>query len=133
MKRFLAKQEPAVTKKQLQAQLDYFAEYYKTVRPHRSLKRHRPIEAFEAREKLGPEGAKINAAGRRVRRDKVDKAGRVTLRYKGKLHHIGVGNADAGWRVILLIDGLEVWVVGFDGSPLRHLTLDPKVDYQRMP
>ena len=60
-------------------------------------------------------------------------AGHVTLRYKGKLFHIGVGNAYAGWRVVLLVDGLDVQVIGFDGSPLRHLTLDPNVDYQRMP
>ena len=58
---------------------------------------------------------------------------RVTLRYKNKLHHIGVGSAYAGWRVVLLIDGLDVRVIGIDGSPLRHLTLDPSVDYQRIP
>jgi transposase InsO family protein len=133
MKKFLAAQDPASTKKQLQGQLDHFAAYYNTVRPHRSLKRRRPIEAFEAREKAGPEGAKIAAAGYRIRRDKVDKVGRVTLRYKNKMHHIGVGNAYAGWRVVLLVDGLDVHVIGFDGSPLRHLTLDPSVDYQRMP
>jgi hypothetical protein len=57
----------------------------------------------------------------------------VTLRYKGKLHHIGVGCPYAGWRVILLVAGLDVRVVGLDGSPLRHLTLDPSVDYQRIP
>ena len=133
MKKFLAAQDPAQTKKQLQAQLDSFAEYYNTVRPHRSLQRRRPLEAFEAREKAGPQGAKIAAAGYRIRRDKVDPSGSVTLRYKGKLHHIGVGCPYAGWRVVMLIDGLDVRVIGIDGSPLRHLTLDPNVDYQRMP
>ncbi|HEV3280239.1 MAG TPA: hypothetical protein VG032_01425 [Acidimicrobiales bacterium] len=29
----------------------------------------------------------------RVRRDKVDKGGGVTLRYQGRLHHIGIGRA----------------------------------------
>ena len=133
MKRFLAAQDRALTKKQLQAQLDFFVEYYNTIRPHRSLGRRRPLEAFEAREKAEPEGAKIAATGYRIRRDRVDKAGRVTLRYKGKLHHIGVGNAYAGWRVVLLVDGLDVQIIGFDGSPLRHLTFDPEVNYQRMP
>jgi hypothetical protein len=52
-------------------------------------------------------------------------------RYKGKLFHIGVGNAYAGWRVVLLVDGLDVQVIGFDCSPLRHLSIDPTVDYQR--
>ena len=50
----------------------------------------------------------------------------MTLRYKGKLHHIGVGCPYAGWRVILLVAGLDVQVLGIDGSPLRHLTLDPQ-------
>jgi transposase InsO family protein len=133
LKKFLAAQEQAQTKKQLQAQLDYFAWYYNSVRPHRSLRRRTPVEAFRAREKAGPEGPKIAATGYRIRRDKVDRSGRVTLRYKGKLFHIGVGNAYAGWRVVLLVDGLDVQVIGFDGSPMRSLTIDPTVDYQRMP
>ena len=32
----------------------------------------------------------------------------MTLRYKGKLHHIGIGCPYAGWRVILLVAGLDV-------------------------
>ena len=65
--------------------------------------------------------------------DRVDKAGRITLRHRGRLHHIGIGNAYAGWRVAMLIDGLDIEVVGFDGSPLRRLVLDPTKDYQRIP
>ena len=72
----------------------------------------------------------IDVSGYRVRRDKVDKAGRVTLRYRGKLYHLGVGNAYAGWRVLLLVAGLDVQIIAMDdASPLRHLTLDPSVDY----
>ena len=133
MKKYLAKQDPATTKKLLQGQLNRFAEYYNTERPHRSLGRRRPVEAFGAREKAGPIGPRIEAAGYRIRHDKVDRSGSVTLRYKGKLHHIGVGCPYAGWRVILLVAGLDVRIVGLDGSPLRHLTLDPSVDYQRIP
>ena len=73
-----------------------------------------------------PREPRSRPPGYRIRRDPVDKAGRATLRYKGKLHHIGVGNAYAGWRVVLLVDGLDVQIIGFDGSPLRHLTLDPE-------
>ena len=78
-------------------------------------------------------GKRIEAAGYRVRHDKVDAGGSVTLRHKGKLHHIGIGCPYAGWRVILLVDGLDIRILGLDGSPLRHLTLDPSVDYQRIP
>lgn len=133
LKKFIAKQEPATTKKLLQGQLNRFAEYYNTYRPHRSLDRHTPLEAWSAREKAGPIGARLDTAGFRIRHDKVDRGGSVTLRYRGKLHHIGVGCPYAGWRVIMLVAGLDVHVLGLDGSPLRHLTLDPSVDYQRMP
>ena len=29
-------------------------------------------------------------------------------------------------------DGLDIEIVGFDGSPLRRLVLDPTKDYQRI-
>jgi hypothetical protein len=89
---------------------------------------------FAAREKAYPTGPRIDVAGYRVRRDKVDKGGGVTLRYQGRLHHIGVGRAYRGWRVILLVVGRQVEVIGAgDGCRLRRLTLDPTTDYQPMP
>jgi transposase InsO family protein len=133
MKKFVVAQDPAETKKQLQGQLNRFVAYYNTERPHRGIGRRIPIEAWRAREKAVPIGPKIDASGYRIRHDKVDRSGSVTLRYRGKLHHIGVGCPYAGWRVILLVAGLDIQVLGLDGSPLRHLTLDPSVDYQRMP
>ena len=75
----------------------------------------------------------VKTDGRRLRLDKVDPAGSVTLRHKGRLHHIGIGRAYAGWRVAMLIEGLDIEIVGLDGSPLRHLVLDPTKDYQRNP
>ena len=33
----------------------------------------------------------------------------------------------------MLIERLDIEIVGLDGSPLRHLVLDPPKDYQRMP
>ena len=130
LKKYVAKQPPATTKRQLQAQLDRFASYYNEVRPHRSLGRKRPLEVFNSREKAVPTGPKIDTTGYRVRRDKVDKTGVVTLRYHSRIHHIGVGRAYAGWRVILLVTGTDVRILGIDGSPLRHLTLDTTKDYQ---
>jgi transposase InsO family protein len=132
MKKFLAKQDPATTKKQLQGLLDRFVAYYNEVRPHREIGRRTPAEAFAAREKSWPRGPKIDAAGHRIRHDKIDKSGVVTLRYRGRLHHIGVGRAYAGWRVVLLVDGRHIRILGADGSPLRRLELDPSRDYQPM-
>ena len=107
--------------------------YYNEVRPHRGINRRTPAEVFAAREKASPRGPRIDAAGFRVRHDNVDRSGRVTLRYNGKLHHIGVGNAFCGWRVVLLVAGRDVRILGLDGSPVRHLILDPTREYQRIP
>jgi transposase InsO family protein len=133
LKRFLAKQEPAATKKQLQGQLNRFVAYYNNVRPHRSIGRRSPLVAFEAREKALPSGPRIDVTGYRVRRDKVDAGGGVTLRHEGRLLHIGIGRAYKGWRVILLVAGNEVTILGPDGTQLRKLRLDPDVTYQRQP
>lgn len=37
------------------------------------------------------------------RHDRVDKAGSVTMRHNGRLHHIGVGRTHAGTCVVLLV------------------------------
>lgn len=133
MKKYLAAQELAETKKQLQGQLERFVTYYNEVRPHRALGRRTPLSAFGAREPAQPTGPRIDPAGYRVRNDKVNKNGTVTLRYRSRLYHLGVGRAYAGWRVVLLVAGREVRILGADGSPLRQLTLDPAHDYQPMP
>ena len=130
VKRFLAKQDTAETKKQLQAQLDHFVAYYNEVRPHRAVGRRTPLVTFEARQRAYPTGPRIDCSGYRVRHDKLDRKGTVTLRHKGRLHHIPVGRPYAGWRVVLLVAGLEVQILGLDGSPLRRLVLDPAKDYQ---
>ena len=133
LKKFLAKQPPAATRKQLQRQLDRFAAYYNHVRPHRAVGRRTPAEAFAARERAYPTGPKIDCAGYRVRHDKVSRSGNVTLRYHSRLHHIGLGHPYVGWRVILLVAGREVRILTLDGDQLRRLILDPTIDYQPIP
>jgi len=130
LKKYLARQDPACTKKQLQAQLDRFAAYYNHTRPHRALGRRTPAAAFTAREKARPAGPRIDATGYRVRHDRLDKKGTVTVRHKGRLHHIPAGRPYRGWRVILLINGLDIQIISPDGAQLRKLTLDPAKDYQ---
>jgi transposase InsO family protein len=130
LKQFLARQDAPVTRKQLQAQLDRFVAYYNESRPHRSIGRRTPAEAFAARERAGPRGPMIDCAGYRVRHDRISKAGNVTLRHKSRLHHIGIGKPYAGWRVVLLVAGREVRVLSLDGVQLRRLLLDPSKNYQ---
>src|SRR6266571_8706333 len=84
LKRFLGKQTPAESLAELQFQLDAFREYYNHVRPHRALNRQTPMSVFKALIKAKPTASPA-AVDHRVRRDKIDAFGKVTLRYLGKL------------------------------------------------
>jgi hypothetical protein len=131
MKSYLAEQPEAGSLAELQAQVDRFVAYYNEVRPHRASGRRPPKLAFGARDKARPSGPKIRiGAGLRVRRDRIDNDGKLTLRHRTRLHHIGVGHAHKDKRVVMLVDGLDVRVVSEDGELLRRLTLDPSRDYQ---
>jgi len=131
LKRYLARRDPAGTLAELQGQLDTFRTYYNEVRPHRAIGRRTPAEAFAARPKATPWLPTLKVpAHHRVRRDKVDITGVITLRHNSRLHHIGLGRRLSGTRVIVLIDGLRIRVLTEDGELLRELTLDPSRDYQ---
>ncbi|MDQ6948897.1 MAG: integrase core domain-containing protein, partial [Actinomycetota bacterium] len=129
MKRYLARQPGAADLAGLQAQIDRFVAYYNTCRPHRALGRRTPAEAFGAKVKAHPPLRRA-ATHFRVRRDKIDKSGRVTLRHDSRLLHIGVGRAHVGTRVLLLVADLDVRVVTDEGELLRELRIDPSRDYQ---
>lgn len=131
LKRWLARQEQARTIAQLQAQLDRFGAYYNQVRPHRAIGRRTPEEAFTARPKAGPALPGFTVPRHfRVRRDKIDITGVITLRHDSRLHHIGLGRRLTGTRVLVLVDDLRVRVLTEDGELIRELTLDPTRDYQ---
>ena len=129
LKRYLAKQPPAQKLGELQTQLDAFAHYYNDIRPHRALGGQTPLQAYSARIKARPAGS-TPATHFRVREDKVDKTGRVTLRYDSRLYHIGLGRAHKGRKVKLLVADLDIRVIDLDGQLIRELTLDPTRDYQ---
>jgi transposase InsO family protein len=131
LKRWLTKQPAATTLNQLQAQLDSFCDYYNNIRPHRALARQTPAQAFNARTKATPRRAGLTIPVHyRVRRDRIDKTGKVTLRYRSRLIHIGVGRAHAGTRVLLLVADQHVRVITDNGEPLRELTIDPNRNNQ---
>ncbi|HKW71700.1 MAG TPA: IS481 family transposase [Candidatus Dormibacteraeota bacterium] len=129
LKRFLVRQVAADSLPLLQLQLDNFRCYYNQQRPHRALAGSTPLVAFNARVKAKPEPVEPPTHFR-VRRDKVDRFGRVTLRYLGQLHHIGVGLAYKNRPIRLLVAGDHVRVVTEEGSLLRELVIDPSRDYQ---
>jgi transposase InsO family protein len=131
LKRWLRRQPRARSIEELQAQLDAFRAYYNEVRPHRAIGRRTPAEAFATRPKASPSGPVIPRHCR-VRRDRIDAGGAVTLRHDSRLHHIKVGRRHARRRVLMLVAGLDVRIVSEDGELLRELILDPGRDYQPM-
>jgi len=129
-KKWLAAQPKATTIGELQRQLDRFRRYYNTVRPHRALGRRTPAEAYAARPKAIPTGPSIDPHYR-VRNDRIDRSGTVTLRHDSRLHHIGLGRRLAGTPVTVLVADLQIRVVHHQtGELIRELTLDPNRDYQ---
>jgi transposase InsO family protein len=131
LKRFLAHQPRPRSTAHLQLQLDSFRSYYNQRRPHRALDHKTPLAAFNARLKAKPELPPA-ATHFRVRQDKVDGDGRVTLRYLSRLRHIYVGRTYRRERVRLLVADAHVRVVHEDGRLLGELTLDAQRDYQPM-
>jgi transposase InsO family protein len=122
--------QPA-TVAQLQALLDTFTAVYNHQRPHRALPhRATPATAYTARPKAAP-GDRADDTHDRVRTDRVDADGKLTLRVNGKLHHIGIGRALARTPVLMLVQDLHIRVINAaTGELLRELILDPSRDYQ---
>jgi transposase InsO family protein len=134
MKKWLrAQPDQPTTIDDLQALLDAFVEQYNHHRPHRSLDhRATPATVYSSRPKAAP--ATGNRAGDthdRVRTDRVDKAGKITLRYQGQLYSIGIGRTHTGTHVLALVHDLDIRIIdAATGELLRELTLDTTKRYQ---
>ena len=132
MKNWLRAQprQPA-TLAELQTLPGTLAAVYNTRRPHRSLQgRATPATAYAARPRAVP-GDRAAGTHDRVRTDRIDATGLVTLRHSGKLLHIGIGRPHAGTRVLMLVQDLRVRVINAaTGELIRELVLDPDKRYQ---
>lgn len=130
LKQWLRNQPRARTLAELQDHLDAFVRIYNHDRPHTSLQRRTPVVVYRLLPKAGPAGTGARTH-HRIRRDRIDKTGSVTIRHNGRLHHIGLGRAHTGTDIVMLINGLDIRVIATaTGELLRHLTLDPTRDYQ---
>jgi hypothetical protein len=132
MKKWLrAQPDQPATIVDLQALLDRFRTEYNQHRPHRSLPhRATPAALYDTMPKALPRPTRDDTHDR-IRHDRVDKSGTVTLRVASQLRHIGVGRTHKGTHVILLVQDLEVRVVNaITGELLRELTIDTTRDYQ---
>jgi transposase InsO family protein len=122
--------QPA-TLTELQALIDIFIETYNQHRPHRSLPHQAtPAVAYTARPKAEP-GDRAADSHNRVRADRIDTGGKVTLRHGGTLYSIGIGRAHARTRVLILVHDLDIHIIdAATGELLRELVLDTTKRYQ---
>lgn len=132
LKKWLAKQPPAATLAELQTQLDAFADHYNHHRPHRGIGRRTPATAWAARPRAVPTRQGIQISHHfRVRKDRVDRNGKLTLRHASRLHHIGIGYRWARTPVLMLIQDRNIRIITENtGELIRELVLDPSRDYQ---
>ena len=130
LKKHLTTRPRARTVRELQVQLDAFTHYYNNQRPHRALHGRTPTQAYQARPKAVASGIPLIDGHYRVRHDKIDTNGKITLRYNSRLHHIGMGRRHAATPVLILVHDLHVRILTTSGQLLRDLQLDPTRDYQ---
>jgi hypothetical protein len=94
------------------------------------------IDRQPAHDKRRDPDAKPRRAGvalpvhHRLSRDRVDRSGKVTLRYRSRLLHLGIGRRYVGTRVLLLVADRDVRVINDDGELLVQFTIDPIKQYQ---
>jgi hypothetical protein len=131
LQRWLRARPAATTIRELQNQLDQFRAHYNEQRPHRALQRATPGQAFRATPKALP--ADTRTPGHyRLRYDRVDKKGTITLRRGGRMHHLAIGAKHIGKRVLALADDHEVTVIELDtGEVLSTHDIQPNKAYWR--
>ena len=115
----------------LQVLLDSFTQEYNHRRPHRSLPhRATPATAYTARPKATP-GDRDADTHDRLRHDRVDKSGKITLRHGGRPYSIGIGRTHTRTRVLILVQDLDIRIINAaTGELIRELVLDPTKRYQ---
>jgi hypothetical protein len=129
LQRWLRARPPAGSIAQLQHQLDEFRQHYNEQRPHRALARRTPAAVYNATTKALSAGSRPQGQYR-LRYDRLDPQGRMTLRRAGRMHHLGTGIANARKRVLALADDHQVLVTDLTTGEIlsRHL-IEPTKNY----
>jgi len=131
LKKWLAEQPPAATLLDLQHQLDRFRTIYNEQRPHRELARRTPATTYAALPKAAPPG-NGQPGHYRLRYDHLDTLGKMSFRRAGRMHHLGIGAAHAGKRVLAIADDTTITVIELHtGEILATNTIDPTKTYWR--
>jgi transposase InsO family protein len=131
LQRWLNARPAATTIPDLRRQLDQFREHYNEQRPHRALQRTTPGHAYRATPKAAPADARAQAHYR-LRYDRLDSKGKMTLRRAGRMHHLGIGAKHARKRVLALTDDHHVTVTDLaTGEVLSMHLIEPNKTYWR--
>jgi transposase InsO family protein len=132
LQRWLRARPPARTLTELQQQLDEFQRHYNEQRPHRALHRRTPGDAYRATPKAAPASNGHPPGHYRLRYDRLDPAGRMTLRRAGRMHHLGIGTEHARKRVLALADDHHITVIELhSGEVLSTHRIEPTKSYWR--
>lgn len=130
MKKWLTARPPANTINELQTLIDEFVDTYNHRRAHTSIGKVPPAIAYKRLPKDQPHE---DGAGNhyRIRHDRIDQTGTVSLRRAGRMHHISLGRPLKGTPVVLIIDDLDIRVLNkTTGELIRHFQLNPNTGYQ---
>jgi transposase InsO family protein len=132
LQRWLRARPPAASIAELQRQLDEFREHYNEHRPHRALQRKTPGQAYRATPKAIPAANGHPQGHYRLRYDRLDTKGRMTLRRAGRMHHLGIGTAHARKRVLAFADEHHITVADLTtGEVLSTHLIEPQKTYWR--
>ena len=131
LQRWLAARPKAHTLPELQRHLDEFREHYNEQRPHRALQRATPGHAYRATPKASPAAARAQAHYR-LRYDRLDTRGKMSIRRAGRMHHLGIGAEHARKRVLALADDTHITVADLTtGELLSTHHIEPHKTYWR--
>ncbi len=132
LQRWLAARPAAHTVAELHRQLQQFRQHYNEHRPHRALNRHTPGQAYRATPKAAPAPNGRSPGHYRLRYDRLDTKGRMTLRRAGRMHHLAVGAAHARTRVLAFADEHHITVAELTtGEVLSRHLIEPNKTYWR--
>src|SRR5207237_4985417 len=115
-----------------QAQLDEFRAHYNEQRPHRALHRRTPADAYRATPKASPASNGHQPSHYRLRYDRLDTKGKMSIRRAGRMHHLGIGTTHARKRVLALADEHTITVIELEtGEVLSTHLIEPDRAYWR--
>ena len=130
--RWLRARPPASGIAELQRQLDEFRERYNEHRPHRALDRTTPAAADRATPKAIPATNGHAPRHSRLRYDRLDTKGKITLRRAGRMHHLGIGTTHPRKRVLAFADDRHITVADLTtGEVLSTHQIQPDKTYWR--